>query len=308
MDVQLIQKVTSALKKMQYNFSDHIKLIQLKGGITNKIFLIEFPDNKFIIRECGNNTEKFIDRELEYKIIKQLNPFGITRKLLQKFEQGSIESFLEGNSLNIEHFRDSYILSILGRKIFDLHSINILEYHERQPMLWNKIDIWYNQCIELYKDDSINLPIINKIGNMIAEKKIIQVESPVVFCHNDLSHANIIYHNSDIKFIDFEYSAYNYRGFDIANIFCEYVGYDCDWSLLPTEQERKLFYKFYLNSNDENRINNLDKEILYFIPISHLFWSLWAYLQNKYSNIDYNYLLYSKKRLEEVKNIIYHRI
>ena len=47
MDIQLIQKVTSALKKMQYNFSDHIKLIQLKGGITNKICLIEFPDNKF---------------------------------------------------------------------------------------------------------------------------------------------------------------------------------------------------------------------------------------------------------------------
>tara|TARA_B100001013_G_scaffold339968_1_gene262604 strand:- start:1806 stop:2717 length:912 start_codon:yes stop_codon:yes gene_type:complete len=301
MDIQLIQKVTSALKKMQYNFSDHIKLIQLKGGITNKICLIEFPDNKFIIRECGNNTEKFIDRKLEYKIIKQLNPFGITRKLLQKFEQGSIESFLEGNSLNIEHFRDSYILSILGRKIFDLHSINILEHHERQPMLWNKIDIWYTQCIELYKDDSINLPIINKIGNMIAEKKIIQVESLVVLSHNDLSPANIIYNNSDIKFIDFEYSAYNYRGFDIANMFCEYTGYNCYWSLLPTEQERKLFYKFYLNSNDENRINNLDKEILYFIPISHLFWSLWAYLQNKYSNIDYNYLLYAKKRLEEVK-------
>jgi ethanolamine kinase len=301
MDIQLIKKVTSALKKMQYNFSDKIKLTQLKGGITNKIFLIEFPDNKFIIRKCGNNTERFINRELEYKIIKQLNTFDITRKLLQKFEQGSIESFLEGSSLKIDHFRDPYILSILGRKFFDLHSINILEQHERQPIMWKKIDTWYNQCIELYKDDPINLPIINKIGDLISEKKIIQVESPVILCHNDLTPANIIYNNSDIKFIDFEYSAYNYRGFDIANMFCEYSGYDCNWSLLPTEQERKLFYKFYLNTNDKNRINNLDKEVLFFIPISHLFWSLWGLLQHKYSNIDYDYLQYTHKRLEGAK-------
>ena len=33
--------------------------------------------------------------------------------------------------------------------------------------------------------------------------------------------------------IDFEYSCYGPRGFDLANHFVEYAGFDCDWSLLP---------------------------------------------------------------------------
>jgi|ETNmetMinimDraft_31_1059906.scaffolds.fasta_scaffold00924_3 ethanolamine kinase len=298
MDIQLIKKVTSSLKKMQYNFSDKIKLTQLKGGITNKIFLIEFPDNKFIIRKCGNNTERFINRELEYKIIKQLNPFGITRKLLQTFEQGSIESFLEGNSLNIEHLKDTYILSILGRRFSDLHSINILEHHERQPMLWPKLIAWHTQCMELYKDNAEIYPIVNHIGEVIQQKQSEQIESPVVLCHNDLTPANIIYHNSTIKFIDFEYGSYNYRGFDIGNLFCEYAGYHGDWTLLPTKKERKLFYKFYLQTDKEEKLETLDKEVLFFMPISHLFWSCWGFLQNKYSTINYDYLAFAKKRYE----------
>ena len=58
----------------------------------------------------------------------------------------------------------------MGRKFADLHSINILEYHERQPMLWNKINTWYNQCIELYKNDSEIFPIIETIGQNISNK------------------------------------------------------------------------------------------------------------------------------------------
>ena len=30
--------------------------------------------------------------------------------------------------------------------------------------------------------------------------------------------------------IDFEYAFYNYRAFDIANHFCEYAGFECDYS------------------------------------------------------------------------------
>lgn len=301
MDSQLVRKVTSALSKMQYSFSNHTRITQLKGGITNKIYLMEFPNKKFIIRECGNNTEKFIDRELEYKIIKGLNPFNITRKLLQKFEKGSIESFLEGRSLTIENFKDPYILSILGRKFADLHSINILEYHERQPMLWNKINTWYNQCIELYKNDSEIFPIIETIGQNISNKKMIEIESPIVLCHNDLTPANIIYHNDDIKFIDFEYSAYNYRGFDIGNLFCEYAGYHGDWTLLPKKEERILFYKFYLKTNNENLLQKMDEEVLFYMPLSHQFWSLWGFIQHKYSEIDYDYLSFAKKRYEGSK-------
>ena len=54
MDSQLIRKVTSALSKMQYSFSNHTRITQLKGGITNKIYLMEFPNKKFIDGNFGS--------------------------------------------------------------------------------------------------------------------------------------------------------------------------------------------------------------------------------------------------------------
>lgn len=48
----------------------------------------------------------------------------------------------------------------------------------------------------------------------------------MVFCHNDLLHANIIYDSKSDKvmFIDYEYANYGYRGFDIGNHFNEFGG------------------------------------------------------------------------------------
>ena len=55
------------------------------------------------------------------------------------------------------------------------------------------------------------------------------MDSPVVFGHNDLQEGNILCQKADdgsivrLAFIDFEYCSYNYRGFDLANHFCEWM-------------------------------------------------------------------------------------
>ena len=59
------------------------------------------------------------------------------------------------------------------------------------------------------------------------------VNSPVVFCHNDLQGGNILLRNDlgatdenmDAKLvvIDYEFCSYNYRAFDIANHFQEWM-------------------------------------------------------------------------------------
>lgn len=55
---------------------------------------------------------------------------------------------------------------------------------------------------------------------------LIKTESPIVFAHNDLLLGNVIYNKDEgtVAFIDYEYATYNYRGFDIANHFNEFVG------------------------------------------------------------------------------------
>ena len=85
------------------------------------------------------------------------------------------------------------------------------------------------------------------------------VNSPIVFCHNDLQPGNILrLSNGKLFVIDYEYSSYNYRGFDFGNHFCEWVmrntadefpffGYDL--SKYPSKEEQLNFIKFVLMSS-----------------------------------------------------------
>ena len=51
-----------------------------------------------------------------------------------------------------------------------------------------------------------------------------------------------------LTLIDYEYSCYGPRGFDLANHFVEYAGFDCDWSLLPAVEQRRAFFAAYLQA------------------------------------------------------------
>ena len=152
----------------------------------------------------------------------------------------------------------------------------------------------------------------------------------VSFCHNDLLPGNIIWNGNEIRLIDFEYASYNYASYDIANHFCEYAGFDCDWQSLPTVEEQRLWIKEYLkcrkvasagtnlnansNSNvteDENGNSNVTedavdrmlKEVQMFVPYCHLFWGLWAVKQGEISDVDFDYLQYAAKRLSQIKGL-----
>lgn len=62
---------------------------------------------------------------------------------------------------------------------------------------------------------------LNQLKDVIS-----QIESPVVFAHNDLLLGNILYNDCDnrVIFIDYEYADYNYQAYDIGNHFAEFAG------------------------------------------------------------------------------------
>lgn len=83
-----------------------------------------------------------------------------------------------------------------------------------------------------------------------------KLRSPVVFCHNDLQEGNILMKENQpgglsLCLIDYEYCAYNYRGFDIANHFVEwtydytnpiYPHYSVNRELFPTRDQQVTNY------------------------------------------------------------------
>ncbi|KAH7715251.1 choline/ethanolamine kinase [Aphelenchoides avenae] len=159
--------------------------------------------------------------------------------------------------------------------------------------------------------------------------------SPVAFCHNDLQEGNVLLvddsaQNSEeaccddgqngsesdcrMVIIDYEYASYNYRGFDFANHFDEYtLNYAVDTppyfevlpDRMPSEERMEEFMVSYLKERNPDfdsdalrtKAKAMVKETLPFIPISHFFWAIWAFLQAETSSVVFGYREYGQDRL-----------
>ena len=177
-----------------------------------------------------------------------------------------------------------------------------------------------------------------------------------VLCHHDLLSGNImIDHKLDelvkagkeprdtegITFIDYEYSAFTYRAFDIGNFFCEFAGFDNSIEdTYPDAGTRQAVIRAYFDAcaaeAEQREVNAMDIEariwrywqglrtdgsaeaaaaadslVQEFEVVAnqltlcaHLLWFVWGIVQDEYSANDFDYADYSRVRLEGYK---YHK-
>ena len=109
--------------------------------------------------------------------------------------------------------------------------------------------------------------------------------------------------------IDFEYCSYNYRAFDLANHFCEWM-YDYSYDKFPhykfnpqnyptdvqirhfiTEYVKHYYQgENYIGSDEEKAaVEKILNEIRYFTLASHLLWTLWSINNAVNTQISFGY-------------------
>jgi ethanolamine kinase len=120
----------------------------------------------------------------------------------------------------------------------------------------------------------------------------------------------------EVAFIDYEYGAFNYRSFDVANHFCEYAGFDCDYSKYPTPEYRWRWIRIYLQEwsrlsdtkqDEHHHIDAMFREVSIFTLAAHFFWGLWGLAQAQNSDIEFDYMNYACLRFsqyEQQKHIL----
>ena len=134
------------------------------------------------------------------------------------------------------------------------------------------------------------------------QTKLEALDSPVVFCHNDLLSGNLVYDKvkNRVVFIDYEYGCSSYRGFDIANHFCEYAGFDCEWEKLPSKEYQLDWIRSYLEKMESDESPEIVyEEVRLFTLAAHYYWCIWALVQAEVSDIDFPYLTYGIKRIKQ---------
>ncbi|RYY35212.1 hypothetical protein EON62_02670 [archaeon] len=166
-----------------------------------------------------------------------------------------------------------------------------------------------------------------------ARRAAAQLMYDVVFAHNDLLSGNILLEMKDmhdksamaptpteegmtpgarLRVIDFEYGAYNYRGFDVANHFCEHAGFDFDlerW--YPAPDLQRHWFQVYTTKLARGGAGVpaplMEQEAFWdelylvanrFALASHYWWGLWAIVQAQHSAIDFDFLGYCIMRFK----------
>lgn len=175
-----------------------------------------------------------------------------------------------------------------------------------------------------------------------------------VLCHYDILCGNILLNlnlegslslgiddngNEGITLIDYEYSAFTFRAFDIGNFFCEFAGFDksieeaypaadirraviekyfdsCAEETLKqdvegTEAHIWLYWQELRKSDKAEAVAATDSLVREFEVIAnqltlcaHTLWYLWGIVQADVSTVDFDYMDYSRVRLEGYK---YHK-
>ena len=192
-------------------------------------------------------------------------------------------------------------VELIGKALGEFHNCDV--NLDKNPILFSTIYNFLDLLTKLEVDDilkDVNFPWLYDQVKFV-ESFVSKYPKDVVFCHNDLLCGNIMYDDiNGVTLIDFEYSAYNYRIFDIANHFCECCGFECDWSKFPSTEQQTLWINSYREKygNNAPTLENILSQIPIFALCSHLFWGIWAIFQSKYAKIKFDFKNYSKLRLD----------
>lgn len=302
--------VRAVLRRLLPNWVDSAAdyaCTSIGGGVTNHLQHCTAGATvpELLFRIYGEGTDTMINRVQETAVLVDLAERGYPSGLHGTFTNGRVEKFLQGRVLTLAEMRQPDFRRRIATKLALLHQLQ-MPGDNSTASLWGSLEKW----LQLIKEGGLRMPTsltTSDIRRAIA-KLAAQVHAagcPVRFTHNDAQALNMMFEEETQTFnlVDFEYAGYNYRGFDLANHLQEYAGFGpINWSLLPGKEAQRDFLLDYADVVSDPREADplqLTREVELFTPASHLFWGLWAVVQDSHSSIDFDYAAYSRDRFDK---------
>ncbi|XP_025417231.1 choline/ethanolamine kinase isoform X2 [Sipha flava] len=303
-----------------------ITVKRISGGLSNWLYRVTLLKSNaeprdVLMRLYGQtHGESAIENIItESVIFTLLSERGLGPKLHGIFPGGRLEEYIPARSLKSEELSDPKLSVMIAEKMANLHQLNI-PINKDSTWLWDTMDRWLQQLIKDANWSRDNLELDQILSTNLCDetrwlkKHLSKLRSPVVFCHNDLQEGNILMKENETSgcrslcLIDYEYCAYNYRGFDLANHFIEwtydytnplYPHYSVNRDQFPTKDQQTEFLKRYCQCmGHEESVEIILNEVKHFILASHLFWGIWSIVNSRISKITFGYREYAVERLK----------
>ncbi|XP_030071555.1 choline/ethanolamine kinase isoform X2 [Microcaecilia unicolor] len=312
----------------------------VSGGLSNLLYKCSLPDyivnvgeepRQVLLRVYGAILQGVDSLVLQSVMFAILAERTLGPRLYGIFPQGRLEQYIPSRRLHTQDLQNPDISSEIAVKISRFHKMK-MPFNKEPKWLFGTMESYMKQISDLTFTRDSHIKKFNKLKTYNLEKEMKSLRgllectpSPTVFCHNDVQEGNILLlANQDpssrdrLMLIDFEYSSYNYRGFDIGNHFCEWIYdytydkwpfYKASQSNYPNRDQQLHFIRHYLSESSGNggvktkkEQSQTEEEMIVetnrFALASHFFWGLWSIVQAKMSTIEFGYLDYAQSRFE----------
>ena len=257
----------------------------LGGGITNINFTVEDAGERYVVRIGDDIPVHGVWRVHELAAARAAHAAGIAPEIVHAEPGALVMRWVEGRTLEPEDVRDPARMERVLDTVTRCHREVPLHYRGPTPIFW-VFQVVRDYARILRDEGSRMTGRLDELLERSARLESLVGPVDIVFGHNDLLAANFIDDGDRIWLIDWEYAGFNSPLFDLGGLVSN--------SELGADAERRLLERYFgtpLGDSGAARYAAMKCASL-------LRESMWSMVSELHSEIDFDYVAYTKENLE----------
>ncbi len=263
---------------------------ELSGGLTNANYVVTAGEDRYVVRIPGASTELLaVDRANERHNAAAAATTGVSPAILDYVEEWSVMvlPFIDGVTMSPERLREPQMPARMAASLRRLHA---------GPRFLSDFDMFrtIEYYVKIVEDHDVLVPdgYWDRLATVEALEPVMAINAlPRVPCHNDLLAENYIDDGSQLWIIDFEYSGNDDPCFELGDTAQE-CGYD--------DELRAALCEAYFGRLDPVLLARMDL----YAMIADVGWTLWAAIQAKISDIDFDFFGWAIERWDRAEAVM----
>ena len=252
-----------------------VEISELSGGLTNANHLVVADGVKRVVRIPGPSTELLaVDRANERHNAQAAATTGISPRIVEYLDAWNVMiiEFVDGLTMSAEALRSEAQARRIARSLRTLHSApRFARDFDMFRLTEFYLDVCARHDVRIPEGFRERMPRVAEV-----ERAFVVNQVPTVPCHNDLLAENFIDDGRQLWIVDFEYSGNNDPCFELGDTAQE-CGFDQDL--------RAMLCEAYFGEVRADRLARMNLQAL----MADVGWALWAAIQAKISDIDYDF-------------------
>jgi thiamine kinase-like enzyme len=257
-----------------------LRVTPITTGITNRNYLVEADEEKFVVRLAGRDTDLLgIDRAAEYEAGRAASAVGVGPQVVRWMPDHGclVTRFVEGAHIQEEDLGHDDVLAAVVLSIRRFHAC---------PPIPSTFPVF--RIVEDYREVAAGRGVAIPPAYDEAHETAGRIEAslshaPMVpaTCHNDLLNANFLREGDHVWLVDYEYAGVGDPFFDLGNLAVN-NGLDA------SAQETLLQHYFEGATTDTHRARLALMRIM-----SDFREAMWGVVQQAISALDVDYVAYA---------------